>query len=119
MGLRSNTTGKRIEIDSVHNRIDIFNASNVNVVRIDDTMFGTLAGVRVYHPTDSNISSLLTALGVYIYGVNGTADISLASVYGAASVKFVNLPYASSGVPSGLVSGQLWRDGNNTVKIKP
>lgn len=56
VGFRSGTaTGKRVTIDSANNRFDLYNSSNVNVVRIDDTL-GSLgrAGMRCTYASDTD-----------------------------------------------------------------
>ena len=52
IGIRSSASGKRIEIDSVNNRMDLYNSSGVNVLRLDDTIgSASTPGMRAIYPS--------------------------------------------------------------------
>lgn len=118
VGIRSGSaTGKRVVIDSVNNRIDIYSSSNVNCIRIDDTLN------ELYPYPGILIQGTAGSMQIYDRGIevaNNTESLKMrfhiAGSWLVAVLK--DLPYSSGGVPSGLETGQLWRDGNNFVRIK-
>jgi hypothetical protein len=64
--------GKRVEIDSVNNRIDIYNASNVLLISIDDAITGTanVPGIRIYNPLDTRDKTTLFKWGLIVESDN-------------------------------------------------
>lgn len=117
IGIRTNTTGKRIEINSIDNNIKLYNSSGDNVVRIDDTLDDDWPYPGII--TSSTVAgSQLYDRGLSIAKAGGSNWAWIEASGSNLLVLLKDLPYASSGVPAGLVTGQLWRDGNNYVRIK-
>lgn len=98
VGLRSNTTGKRVEINSIQNAIFLYNSSNVNVIKIDDNMAGAgQPGIAVYDPsTPTQDYSMLTTTGLFSYRNTGALDVAVTAIDSETEVIFKRLPTGGS-----------------------
>lgn len=135
VGIRSNTTGKRIELNSADNNIKLYNSSNQLVAVLDDGIEGTDAGVyfgrnestgglqslltnkklsllynqtakiKLYYDNSLDKSYIITEAGRSALGLYGTAE-------GRVEVILHGLPRSSSG----LAPGQVYLDGSGYLR---
>lgn len=66
VGIRSNTTGQRIEINSAENNICFYNSANKLVFRLDDGIVLSYPGLRITSPSDSSVFTTLYEQGLLI-----------------------------------------------------
>ncbi|MBN2611394.1 MAG: hypothetical protein JXB00_07555 [Bacteroidales bacterium] len=135
VGIRSNTTGKRIELNSADNNIKFYNSSNQLVAVMDDGIEGSNAGVYFgYNSPNGGYQSLLTnyALALihnqytkirlfyddtidkaYVATESGRSALYLhGTADGYVEVVFHGLPRSSSG----LQPGQVYLDGSGYLR---
>ena len=94
VAFRSSSSGKRIEIDSINNRIDFYSANGVNTIRIDDSIYDAAPGIQIFNPLNTSqhldlyYGGLILGGNVKLISIGGYCLFSLEGLLPAPTANF-------------------------------